>query len=693
MRRINLFMLISLLIISTFLVAYEQPTREVKAEEASSTSDPTDDLYYFMSWLPAPTWGVIDIVHIEISQINSTHIRLSTRASQAIPLANEWQSFYWLLDTGVSAPVWWNLIDSNDLAVSYYIGVSWSASGPLWIQMNMYDDAGVHEIVHEDARDHPERYFSGDTCSIDIPLALIGNPTSIKCVAGSSDGVADPSGRHDRAPNTGHVALGFASTEVHLPVPFESQGNAMWCSVASTSMVLRYYGKNIHIWEIASDIRYQGYWTLWAAERYINWKYLSEFRTKTAWYEEVTDETRRDIESNLTQGYPIILGVETGGVGEGHAVVISGFNQTGFFINDPSGALFESLGKAPHTYNIHRYVCWEELKPKIFHGILRIAQRTLLAVQGTPHPVEATLWTRNGQWLHSEWSMIVTEHNSDFKLGAAIDYGLPLQGMSWRMIGLHPAQWDTKDTLFYQFIVFNHKDTNSIFDSAFRIKGVDGVTRYENFLSNIQAANYSSASIDGKCALNCLPLSGFYVASCDLYDHSTGTLIDSIKLPTIYYGKSLLLWLNSPADILITGPDGLRVGFDNVHKENINEIPGAYYSGNGSEPQFVSIPAPLHGIYIVDLHGTGTGSYMITVESIAEDGTVVDTETWTGTTSPEKHDVSSFVLARDGSVKGYPGFVIPDLPMGAIAALASALMALATYTALPRWRRKRRHYT
>jgi hypothetical protein len=41
-----------------------------------------------------------------------------------------------------------------------------------------------------------------------ISLSWIGNPTSIKWVAGSSDGVVPGNvGRHDKAPNMGHVTL------------------------------------------------------------------------------------------------------------------------------------------------------------------------------------------------------------------------------------------------------------------------------------------------------------------------------------------------------------------------------------------------------------------------------------------------------------------------------------------------------
>src|SRR3990170_6211718 len=101
--------MIFLMFFSTFSILAPQ----VKAQTTSNTSDPANDLYYYMSGSPAPTWTVIDIVYAEISQVNSTHIKLLIRTSQPIPLMNQWQGYYWLLDTGIPAPPYWNPIDSN----------------------------------------------------------------------------------------------------------------------------------------------------------------------------------------------------------------------------------------------------------------------------------------------------------------------------------------------------------------------------------------------------------------------------------------------------------------------------------------------------------------------------------------------------------------------------------------------------
>ena len=122
-----------------------------------------------------------------------------------------------------------------------------------------------------------------------------------------------------------------------------------------------------------------------------------------------------------------------------------------------------------------------------------------------------------------------------------------------------------------------------------------------------------------------------------------------------------------------------------------NEIPGATYSGPGTEPQVISIPSPLQGVYIIDRIGTGTGPYTIIIESVAPDGAVIDSETWTGTASTSELDRGSIQLFEDGSFVGQIFGVIPEVPLGTIMASAAMIIALLAYVARPKWRRKRKY--
>src|SRR5262249_27279011 len=58
----------------------------------------------------------------------------------------------------------------------------------------------------------------------------------------------------------------------------------------------------------------------------------------------------------------------------------------------------------------------------------------------------------------------------------------------------------------------------------------------------------------------------------------------------------------SPVNILLTDKTGRRTGFDPVTGGAVNQIPGASYTGVGSDPQTVTVPyAP--GTYIIDAFG------------------------------------------------------------------------------------------
>ncbi len=90
--------------------------------------------------------------------------------------------------------------------------------------------------------------------------------------------------------------------------------------------------------------------------------------------------------------------------------------------------------------------------------------------------------------------------------------------------------------------------------------------------------------------------------------------------------------LFSPANILVTAPDGRRAGYDPATGAVVNEIPGAVYTGQGSEPQFVLLPDSVLGQFQVTVTGTGMGTYTL-LEQHEIGGTVQSTEV-VGATAP-----------------------------------------------------------
>src|SRR3989338_10129927 len=93
--------------------------------------------------------------------------------------------------------------------------------------------------------------------------------------------------------------------------------------------------------------------------------------------------------------------------------------------------------------------------------------------------------------------------------------------------------------------------------------------------------------------------------------------------------KVFFIQIFSPITVIVTDPQGRRIGFENGM--GVNQIPDAFYSGPGEE-QFMLIPDPADGAYDVDATGTGSGEYAI-LSSVISDTSEAST-TVNGTTLP-----------------------------------------------------------
>lgn len=88
----------------------------------------------------------------------------------------------------------------------------------------------------------------------------------------------------------------------------------------------------------------------------------------------------------------------------------------------------------------------------------------------------------------------------------------------------------------------------------------------------------------------------------------------------LYSDRSIVgLLLYSPAELLLTAPNGTQTGFDPVTNTTYNGIPGAAYQQAGQEDldTDISVPnvkellalQPMEGDYTIRVTGTGTGTY------------------------------------------------------------------------------------
>ena len=407
------------------------------------------------------------------------------------------------------------------------------------------------------------------------------------------------------------ITVVSSATSLKLPVPYESQGDAPWCWAASTAIILRYYGKQVHVWDIGRT-RWNPPLDVAEIQTYISETYPGEFVTRVGSYSSISEQIRWDIESNVSSGYPVILQVYPE---KRHMVVVTGYNSSGFFIHDPSGALFEELGRATQPPFIHRFVAWEELEPYICKGVL--SNSVFLATEGVPSPIDATLS------LHNTMGGVRTIHNSDYEKGVYVDYsGWHWHlGLYWNSLGDHGIAWDNKDNLVYSFKIFNHKNGEARFDFHIRIEGDEVV--YSRTKADVLVPAYGVNNPSDTVILKDHLIEGqqFRVTS-EISSHGSEEIIDSITLPPIYYGDKWMFFVaECPVKMLVTDPDGLRVGFDNVSLQTVNEIPHAvYYNSSDTAAEAVSIPNQKTGNYSVTVFGVESGTYNLTCISLDDEG-------------------------------------------------------------------------
>ena len=131
--------------------------------------------------------------------------------------------------------------------------------------------------------------------------------------------------------------------------------------------------------------------------------------------------------------------------------------------------------------------------------------------------------------------------------------------------------------------------------------------------------------------------------------------------------RILIINLFSPIHVLVTAPDGKRIGYDPTTGQEINEIPGAFYTGITTDNEYVTIPNPEEGQYQVESVGYADGSYTITASDITGDSdtdTSVSDTTSVGAESLQAFTVSSStILSIDTSINEQPQQTPAALPI------------------------------
>jgi hypothetical protein len=107
-------------------------------------------------------------------------------------------------------------------------------------------------------------------------------------------------------------------------------------------------------------------------------------------------------------------------------------------------------------------------------------------------------------------------------------------------------------------------------------------------------------------------------AQCEIFQILSGEKVcvydEDFNIPNI-----LLFNVFSPIDMQIVLEDGRKIGTDPESGEVVNEIEGAYYTGNDTENEFITIPNYSDGKYQILTSGTGDGDFRIEAHSVEVD--------------------------------------------------------------------------
>ncbi|MCG2828468.1 carboxypeptidase regulatory-like domain-containing protein [Methanothermobacter sp. K4] len=134
------------------------------------------------------------------------------------------------------------------------------------------------------------------------------------------------------------------------------------------------------------------------------------------------------------------------------------------------------------------------------------------------------------------------------------------------------------------------------------------------------------------------------------------SLLTLIKGGTQGKPSRIYLAAYSPVALLVTAPDGRRIGYDPTRPEGqriVNDFgAGAFYNSPYSEPQVMVIPAGI-GELRIQAFGVDTDSYRITVEVLDEDGNPISGSEWTGNITPGVYKFFSILIDQYGSTFKY----------------------------------------
>jgi len=466
--------------------------------------------------------------------------------------------------------------------------------------------------------------------------------------------------------------------EVFLEVPYQYQGDTNWCGPTSLSMALNYYGLISHPWDYASSAGLLGLGKTegTSVSDLVSFlkKYYPVFDIDVGNYtlEEIQADQNnivlKDIESNVSSAYPVILSLVGGSFPDisRHFVVVTGYNKSGLFINDPSGAFFTDshyLNKPGHiSPYIHEFVEWDDIKMFIQpyeHNPILGDHNTLLCVQNfLANPLSGTVGIEEIHWGSSK---IVLD-----------------RGMLWMPV--NPVNPD--DKLGFYLYAYNSRSYTQNLTLSVRIVGDDYVTysSFEKSFDNMEPYDGSyfyrpEEAVD-------LPTTQYYSLFVELKDEQKNVL-DYFVTPQIYYFKSGIsaTLREQQRHLFLHAYDALgnHVGMNYTTNQTELAVPGSYYNDDENGTITIILPQATNLTVVVDARyaENPSESYNLTVTVKTDFSTFSQTFS-SNITMGENQTLA--VQVSDGTVA-----ILPEFP----SSLILSLFMIATLLAVIVYRKKR----
>jgi branched-chain amino acid transport system substrate-binding protein len=363
-----------------------------------------------------------------------------------------------------------------------------------------------------------------------------------------------------------------------LQVPYQGQGYSGWCALTSLAMVLRYYGFNFHGWDYAHDYRLatnQGV-KVDDFEKFVKQNY--NLQTEKRIYNPISkNQIFEDIKSDISNGYPVLIQLSPFLSFEGHTVVAVGYDKTGLYINDPSGALFISyLGmpwSAISSFN-QAYISWAELDDFVVTWPLT----STLTIKGTPNYA-----ARSGT-MYIDGAIDIDFYNPQSGPYAQCTELYLNRGLNWQrttngISTIDPVIGPNSNSLRAGIHVSNSKSLPEDLTLTFKILGSDGKVCFDDsktkYIGPFNQYQFLWV-IDDVRSLS------FPAGPTTIYFsliNSKGQIVDSFVTPPFYLtGQSIQMTEQQKHLYLhVYDSQANHVGLNYITNQTELEIPGAFY--------------------------------------------------------------------------------------------------------------------